>query len=135
MKRDRKLEKLTREGIELMRREREAALKGDFQALEAINAQKTDYLCRLEALAAENESGGPQPLQKARRHELASLFTILRRRAEENQILLKAAEAGVKQASQRLQAILNSDAPSVGYNSHGKKIESKSLSTKTLKFI
>lgn len=131
MTRDRRLEKLTREGIELMRRERELALAANFNGLDELNAEKAAYLEKLDGLRAENEAGGPLPLQAERRRELETLFEILRRRAEENAALLRAAENGVKSARRRLQAIFEQKENEVGYTASGDKIDSKSRVTTT----
>lgn len=134
MTKDRRLEQLTRQGIELMRRERELALAGDLRALGPLNDEKLAFLEGLDALGREIEAGGPQPLQAARRRELETLFDILHRRAAENQALLRAAEVGVKSAARRIEEIFGGAAP-VAYTPDGEKISSKSASTNTSELL
>ncbi len=131
MARDVRLEKLTRIGIELMRRERELALKGDLKGLEALNEEKLSFLDTLEGLRDEMASGGPEPVLASRKRELATLFDIIKRRAAENQALLRAAELGVKSAARRLQEIFGEGGQTIGYTASGEKVEGKDKSTNT----
>lgn len=135
MTRDKHLEKLTREGIDLMRRERELALKGDLRALEPLNQEKLAFLERLDALSLEVAAGGPERVAASRKRELATLFEIMKRRAAENQALLKAAETGVKSAARRIQEIFGDHEPPIAYTQHGDKLEGKDKATNTNEFI
>lgn len=135
MSHDRRLEKLTRQGIELMRRERELALSGQIGALAELNEEKLAFLQNLEALRDEFSGAGPFPVMAARRRELAALFDIIKRRTEENQALLKAAEAGVKSAARRIEALFEGDQLNIAYTSKGEKVEGKGRSTKTSEFF
>lgn len=118
-----RMEKLTREGIALMQEERELALRGDIPALEALNARKLDFIRRMEELAAAK---GKPAISRTQRAELETLFEIIRRRAEENQLLLRAAAAGVKNAQRRL-ASIHSQGQELGvYNKDGSPVKNNS---------
>lgn len=131
MGRDVRLEKLTRNGIELMRREREMALKCDLAGLATLNVEKTAFLGSLEALRLELDSGGPAPLLESRKRELATLFDIMRRRAEENEALLRAAEKGVRSAARRIEQLFDAGAKTVAYDAQGGRLENKSAQANT----
>lgn len=119
---DIRVEKLTRQGIALMEEERKLALRGDFARLEELTTRKQRFLAQIEALADQSQKSGPLSVREARRQELSTLFDILRRRAEENQLLLKAAEAGVKGARRRIDA-LEMELPPMGvYGENGEPI-------------
>lgn len=118
-----RIEKLTRKGIALMQEERALALKGDIKALEELSQRKLTFLTELEALAAER----PRPrISRAQRAELETLFDIMRRRAEENQYLLRAAAAGVKNAQRRLAAIQAQSQELGVYNRDGSPVMNNS---------
>ena len=105
MAHDIRLEKLTRAGIALMQEEKEAALRGDMSALAEINDRKTEFLTQMEEISRQIESAGPLRTREARKQEIATLFGIMRRRAEENQYLLRAASNGVKSAMRQIAAL------------------------------
>lgn len=119
MMRDLRIEKLTRQGIALMQEEREIALKGAFAKLEGLNARKTEFLAQLEELSVKLDQGGPVALRAARKQELETLFDILRRRAAENQALLRAAESGVKSAKRQIADLAAASARIGVYNKEG----------------
>lgn len=135
MSRDRQLEKLTRQGIELMRRERELALGGQIAALTELNEEKLAFLQKLEALRDELSGAGPFPVMAARRQELAALFEIIKRRTLENQALLKAAEAGVKSAARRIEDLFVGGALTVAYTETGDKVARKGRSANTSEVV
>ena len=123
MAHDIRLEKLTRAGIALMQEEKEAALRGDLIALDEINQRKTEFLSQMEDISRLIESTGPIQLRETRKQEIATLFGIMRRRAEENQYLLRAASNGVKSAMRQLAAL--ADPADVGaYASDGEPLRS-----------
>lgn len=121
---DIRIEKLTRHGIALLQEERELALAGNFGALEELNERKQAYLDQLDALAVQLDGAGPQPLREARRQELQTLFDIIRRRADENRYLLKAAEAGVQSARRDLDQLFSGELPLGAYGENGAPISS-----------
>ncbi|MCI4664450.1 MAG: hypothetical protein MRY74_06980 [Neomegalonema sp.] len=101
-----RIEKLTRQGIAIMQEERELALKGDLSGLEKLNARKVAFLSEMETLADSKAGRGVSPAQRA---ELETLFDIIKRRAVENQSLLRAAAAGVQAAQRRIAMMHSSD--------------------------
>lgn len=115
-----RIEKLTREGIALMQEERALALKGDIAGLEELNKRKVVFLGKMEALAAAKT---PPTINRGQREELETLFEIIRRRAEENQSLLRAAAAGVKNAHRRLTMIQSRGQDIGAYNKDGSPIK------------
>ncbi len=118
-----RIEKLTREGIALMQEERGLALKGDVAGLEALNQRKLEFLGKMEALAATKSRPA---INRKQREELETLFGIIRRRAEENQQLLRAAAAGIKNAQRRI-ASLKAQGQEIGaYNKDGSPIKNNS---------
>ena len=117
-----RIEKLTRHGIALMQEEREATLKGDLARIGELNARKQDFLAEMDRLAQKLEEGGPSALLDARRQELETLFDIIRRRAAENQALLRAAAAGVKSAKREIAALAASSELMGAYNSSGEPV-------------
>ena len=119
---DVRIEKLTRHGIALLQEERELALKGDFASLEELNGRKQAFLEQLDALAVQLDGAGPQTLREARRQELQTLFDIIRRRAEENQFLLKAAESGVSSARRDIDQLFAGEVPLGAYAENGAPI-------------
>ncbi|MEL6318663.1 MAG: hypothetical protein AAFR16_13615 [Pseudomonadota bacterium] len=119
---DVRIEKLTRQGIALMEEERRLTLRGEFAALEELNAKKTRFLEQIETLAEHSQKTGPLELRETRRQELETLFDIMRRRAQENQMLLRAAEAGVKTARRRVRALDEELAPLGVYGENGEPI-------------
>lgn len=132
---DLRLEKLTRSGIELMRRERELALSGQIAALSELNQEKLAFIEKLEGLREEYSGAGPAPVLEARRRELAALFDIIKRRTAENQALLRAAEAGVKSAERRIAALFKEGQLNIAYTETGEKVEGKGRSTKTSEIL
>lgn len=126
-----RIEKLTRQGIALMQAEREAALKGDVARIGELNAQKTDFLSEMEALAEKLEAGGPAEIRQTRRQELTTLFEIIQRRASENQALLRAASAGVRSAKQQISALLSASESIGAYNSSGEPVNPSSRTGST----
>lgn len=119
---DARIEKLTRHGIALMQEERELALKGDLAALGELNQRKVAFLEQIEELAAQSQKVGSHEMRTTRKNELTTLFDIMRRRAEENQLLLRAAEAGVKGARAKIDRI-EAGAQAVGaYDERGQQI-------------
>lgn len=122
---DVRIEKLTRHGIALLQEERELALKGEFAALEELNGRKQAFLDQLDALAVQLDGAGPQALREARRQELQTLFDIIRRRAEENRFLLKAAEAGVNSARRDIDQLFAGEVPLGAYSENGVPIASR----------
>lgn len=128
---DLRIEKLTRQGIALMQEERERALKGDLAGLTELTARKTAFLTEMEALAERLEAGGPSQIRAARRQELETLFEIIRRRAEENQALLRAAAAGVKSAKRAIAEIAASSEIIGAYNSNGEPVNNTDHVRKT----
>lgn len=116
---DLRIEKLTRQGIALMQEERSLALRGDFAALEELNRRKEEFLAQMELLAASIDKKGPKTTREARRQEIATLFDIIRRRAEENRYLLRAAEAGVKSARRRIRALTTGEGDLGAYDASG----------------
>lgn len=126
-----RIEKLTRQGIALMQAEREAALKGDLDRIGALNAEKADFLAEMERLADMLEAGGPMALRETRRQELETLFEIIRRRAAENQALLRAAAAGVKSAKRQIEALAAASELMGAYNSNGEPVNATESVRKT----
>ncbi|MBX2856165.1 MAG: hypothetical protein KTR21_14330 [Rhodobacteraceae bacterium] len=123
MAHDIRLEKLTRAGIALMQEEKEAALRGDMTALAEINERKADFLAQMEEISRLIESTGPMRTREVRKQEIATLFGIMRRRAEENQYLLRAASNGVKSAIRQIAAL--ADPADLGaYASDGEPLRS-----------
>lgn len=122
MSNDLRLEKLTRAGIALMQEEKEAALRGDLAALAEIDARKTTFLAQMASLAEQATTTGPVALREARKREIATLFDIVRRRAEENQYLLRAASAGVKSATRQVQSLTDASAALGVYTAEGDKV-------------
>lgn len=131
MSRDLRIEKLTRQGIALMQEERDAATSGALERLEELNVRKADFMDKMTALAAQIDAGGPTQLQEARRQEIATLFDIIRRRAEENSIILKAAEAGVKSAQRRVGVIFAASEFIGAYTPNGEPISASKNTGKT----
>lgn len=123
MTRDIRIEKLTRQGIALLQEERELAMKADFAGLEELEVRKKAFLDQLEALGAQLDAGGPTQIVASRRAELATLFDILRRRAEENRYLLKAAEVGVKSARRDVNQLFSGEVPFGAYSENGEPVK------------
>lgn len=122
MSTDIRIEKLTRQGIGLLQEERDLALSGDYAALAELNTRKQAYLEQLDVLAAQLDGAGPVPLLEARRQELQTLFDIIRRRAEENRFLLKAAESGMRAAQRDIDMLLSGEIPLGAYSEKGEPI-------------
>ncbi len=120
---DIRIEKLTRHGIALLQEERDLALAGNYGALEELNQRKQAFLDQLDDLATQLDGSGPQPLREARRQELQTLFDIIRRRAEENRFLLKAAESGVNSARRDLDQLFSGETPLGVYGENGETLE------------
>lgn len=118
-----RIEKLTREGIALMQEERNFALKGDVAALEELNHRKVAFLGQMEILANKKERPA---ITAAQREELETLFEIMRRRAEENQHLLRAAASGIKNAHHRISTIQQAGQDFGAYNKDGSPIKNTS---------
>lgn len=122
MSNDIRLEKLTRLGIALMQEEKERALRADFEGLAEIEPRKIEFLSQLEEIAQTVDKAGPSPIRAARRDEIATLFDIMRRRAEENQYILKAAAAGVRSAGKQLQALSEASRSLGVYDPDGEQV-------------
>lgn len=122
---DIRIEKLTRQGIALLQEERALALNGDFDALEELNTRKQAFLDQLDSLAEQLDGVGPTKLREARRQELQTLFDIIRRRAEENRFLLKAAEAGMKSAQRDIEQLFAGELPLGAYGQNGAPLNPK----------
>ena len=118
-----RIEKLTRQGIAMMQEERELALKGDISALEKLNQRKIEFLSKMEALATSKKGPRIKPEQKA---ELETLFEIMRRRAEENQVLLRAAAAGVAEAKRQIENINSPNSELGVYGRDGAPVKNNS---------
>lgn len=119
---DLRIEKLTRQGIALMQEERDVALKGEFAKLADLNARKTEFLTQIEALLKRAASAGPKAMRDARRQELETLLDIMRRRAAENQALLRAAESGIKSAKRQIAEIAAASERIGAYNKDGQPV-------------
>ncbi|MEL6979533.1 MAG: hypothetical protein AAGM38_12755 [Pseudomonadota bacterium] len=128
---DLRIEKLTRQGIALMQEEREAATKGDFGALEDLNRRKQAFLDEINALSQKLEGGGPIKLRAARRQELETLFEIMRRRAAENQALLRAAATGVRAAKRQIAELAASSEIIGAYTPSGEAVNASQSARKT----
>ncbi|MCI4662269.1 MAG: hypothetical protein MRY63_10685 [Neomegalonema sp.] len=119
---DLRIEKLTRAGIALMQKERDMAVRGDLDGLARIEGDKSLFLEQMEEIAEKLAQGGPQMIREDRKKELSALFNIVRRRAEENQYLLRAAKAGVKAAKRQIDALDEASAILGVYAADGKQM-------------
>lgn len=128
---DLRIEKLTRQGITLMQEERALALRGDFGGLEELGRKKEEFLRQMEELAQSASETGPLQLRESRKQELETLFGIIRRRAEENQHILRAAQAGVKGASRSLSSLLEETGSLGVYSSTGEPITNENSTIRT----
>lgn len=131
MSNDLRLEKLTRLGIALMQEEKERALVADFDGLAEVETRKVAFLAQLEEIAQTVDQAGPSALRKSRRDELATLFEIIRRRAEENQYILKAAAAGVRSAGRQLQTLQEASRSLGVYDADGEQVRRSDADTAT----
>lgn len=130
---DLRIEKLTRHGIALMQEERALALRGDFAALSELNLKKEEFLKQMNDLADSVESNGPVAVREARKQELETLFDIIKRRAEENQFLLRAAESGIKGAKRQILAIAQASESLGVYAANGEPIDNPKNEVRTSK--
>lgn len=119
---DLRIEKLTRQAIALMQEERKLALNGDLKGLAELGDRKAKFLEQMEEIATVLEKGHSTGLLASKKKELATLFEIIRRRAEENQYILKAAATGVRSAREHFEALTQGSSNLGVYNSEGEKL-------------
>lgn len=123
---DIRLEKLTKLGIALMQEEKDRALRGDLDGLADVNDRKTEFLKQMDDIKQSIEKSGPLELRRARKEEIQALFDIIRRRAEENQYLIRAATAGVKSAKRQMLSLQEASAALGVYDQDGEPMRIRS---------